>query len=114
MKISMSKNRADFGFPSRQESWDVDFPINLLNYSKNIITKQVDEVEKTKLPKLSKREMEILDLICKGNSNDEIAEALFISKRTVENHKANLIQKTDTGNTVNLVIYAFKNKIIEL
>lgn len=86
----------------------------LLNYSKNIITKQVDEVEKTKLPKLSKREMEILELICKGHSNDEIAESLFISKRTVENHKANLIQKTETGNTVNLVIYAFKNKIIEL
>jgi len=86
----------------------------LLNYSRNIITKQVEDVERQKIPKLSKRETEILELICKGNSNDEIAENLFISKRTVENHKANLIQKTDTGNTVNLVIYAFKNKIVEL
>jgi len=86
----------------------------LLNYSKNIINKQVEVIEKDKLPELSRREKEILELVCKGKSNDEIAEALFISKRTVENHKTSLIQKTDTGNTVNLVIYAFKNKIIDL
>jgi len=86
----------------------------LLNYSKNIINKQVEVIERDKLPKLSKREMEILELVCKGNSNEEIAEKLFISKRTVENHKTNLIQKTDTGNTVNLVIYAYKNKLVEI
>ncbi len=86
----------------------------LLNYSKNIINKQVEVIEKDKLPELSKREKEILELVCRGKSNDEIAATLFISKRTVENHKTNLIQKTDTGNTVNLVIYAFKNKIVDL
>ena len=86
----------------------------LLNYSKNIINKQVEVIEKDKLPDLSRREKEILELVCKGKSNDEIAETLFISKRTVENHKTSMIQKTDTGNTVNLVIYAFKNKIIDL
>lgn len=86
----------------------------LLNYSKNIINKQVADIERDKLPKLSKREMEILELVCVGKSNEEIAENLFISKRTVENHKTNLIQKTDTGNTVNLVIYAYKNKLVEI
>jgi len=86
----------------------------LLNYSKNIINKQVEIIEKDKLPELSRREIEILELVCRGKSNDEIAESLFISKRTVENHKTSLIQKTDTGNTVNLVIYAFKNRMVDL
>lgn len=86
----------------------------LLNYSKNIINKQVETIEREKLPKLSKREEEILELVCMGKSNEEIAEKLFISKRTVENHKTNLIQKTETGNTVNLVIYAYKNKLVSI
>lgn len=86
----------------------------LLNYSKNIINKQVETIEREKLPKLSKREEEILELVCMGKSNEEIAEKLFISKRTVENHKTNLIQKTETGNTVNLVIYAYKNKLVKI
>lgn len=86
----------------------------LLSYSKNIINKQVENIERDKLPKLSKREEEILELVCIGKSNEEIAEKLFISKRTVENHKTNLIQKTETGNTVNLVIYAYKNKLVKI
>jgi len=86
----------------------------LLNYSKNIINKHVEVISKDKLPNISNRENEILELVCKGKSNEEIADTLFISKRTVENHKTNLIHKTETGNTVNLVIYAFKNKIVEL
>lgn len=86
----------------------------LLNYSKNIINKQVETIEREKLPKLSKREEEILQLVCMGKSNEEIADKLFISKRTVENHKTNLIQKTETGNTVNLVIYAYKNKLVQI
>ena len=58
--------------------------------------------------------LEILKLICNGYSNDKIAKKLFISSRTVESHKANLILKTKTHNTINLVIYALKNEIIEL
>jgi DNA-binding NarL/FixJ family response regulator len=63
---------------------------------------------------LSDREMEILYHVCKGESNQEIAEALFISKRTVDKHRANLLSKTGCRNTAALVMYAIKNKMIEV
>jgi len=64
--------------------------------------------------KLSKRELQVLELICKGDTNHEIAEKLFISSRTVDNHRAKLISKTQTKNTASLVVYAIKNKLVEL
>jgi len=63
---------------------------------------------------LSEREKEVLYLICKGYSNNEIAEALHISKRTVDKHRENILFKTDSKNTPGLVIYAVKNGIIEI
>lgn len=63
--------------------------------------------------KLTKREIEILNYICKGLSNSEIAEQLFLSIRTVEGHKSNLINKTGVKNTISLVMYALKNKLVE-
>ncbi|HJZ39202.1 MAG TPA: response regulator transcription factor [Bacteroidales bacterium] len=63
---------------------------------------------------LSDREQEILLLICKGLSNQEIAEQLFISKRTVDHHRASLLTKTDTRNAASLVIYAIRHKLIEV
>jgi DNA-binding NarL/FixJ family response regulator len=63
---------------------------------------------------LSDREIEVLQLICKGLSNQEIADKLFISKRTVDHHRASLLTKTDTRNTASLVIYAIKHKMIEV
>jgi DNA-binding NarL/FixJ family response regulator len=62
---------------------------------------------------LSKREIEILTLICKEFSNSEIAEKLFLSVSTVETHRKNLIAKLGVNNTVGLVKYALKNKLIE-
>lgn len=59
--------------------------------------------------KLTEREIEILFHICKGASNAEIADVLSISKRTVDKHRQSLLNKTHSGNTVNLVIYAIKN-----
>lgn len=61
---------------------------------------------------LSKREYEVLQLICKGLSNQEIADKLNITDRTVEKHKSNLYLKTDTENILNLVLFAFKNNIV--
>ena len=58
---------------------------------------------------LTDREEEILFQICKGLSNYEIAEKLCISKRTVDKHRENLLLKTQSKNTANLVIYAIKN-----
>jgi DNA-binding NarL/FixJ family response regulator len=64
--------------------------------------------------KLTRRELEVLELVAKGLSNQEIADKLFISKRTVDGHKANLIQKTGSKNIVDLLIYSLKNGIIEI
>ena len=63
---------------------------------------------------LSDREREILLLICKGMSNQEIADTLFISKRTVDKHRANILAKTNCRNTANLVVYAIKHSLVEI
>ncbi len=63
---------------------------------------------------LSDREKEILPLICRGFSNQEIADSLYISKRTVDKHRANILSKTGSRNTANLVMYAIKNRLVEL
>lgn len=61
---------------------------------------------------LSEREMEVLQLIGDGYTNNEIAEKLFLSKRTVEGHRQNLIDKTHVKNSAQLVKYAVKNGLI--
>lgn len=69
---------------------------------------------KSSLPVFTAREKEVLDLICKGYNNDQIAGMIHVSSKTVEKHKSNLFHKTDTNNTVNLIIYAFKNELVKL
>jgi two-component system response regulator NreC len=80
---------------------DQDFRLTI-----TVDDKKVDEI-------LSKREIEILTLICKEFSNAEIAAKLFLSISTVETHRKNLIAKLGVNNTVGLVKYALKNKLIE-
>lgn len=63
---------------------------------------------------LSERETEILQSICQGLSNLEIAEKLNISKRTVDKHRENILQKTKARNTAGLVMFAIKNGIIPM
>ena len=63
---------------------------------------------------LSDREKEILLLVFRGMSNQEIADKLFISKRTVDKHRANILEKTGCRNTANLVVWAIKNGIAEI
>ena len=63
---------------------------------------------------LSQRESEILLHICRGESNNEIADALFISKRTVDKHRSNILAKTGCKNTANLVVYAIKHHLVEI
>lgn len=60
----------------------------------------------------SKREIEVLQLIAEGLTNTEIAERLYTSKRTVEGHRQNLIDKTNARNTAALIRYAIVNGII--
>ncbi len=63
---------------------------------------------------LSEREIEVIQQVCTGKSNLEIADDLCISKRTVEKHRANIMEKTHCKNTASLVIFAVKNKIVEV
>lgn len=63
---------------------------------------------------LTEREKEIVILICQGLSNIEIGEKLFLSKRTVEKHRANILEKTQCRNTASLVMYAIKNRIVKI
>ncbi len=63
---------------------------------------------------LSKRERQILELICAQFTTAEIAKKLFISKRTVEGHRNNLLLKTASKNVAGLVIYGIQKRLIEL
>lgn len=61
---------------------------------------------------ITDRELEILELIVQEFTNQEIAEKLFISSRTVDAHRRNLLQKTGARNTAGLVKYAFQHNLI--
>jgi DNA-binding NarL/FixJ family response regulator len=80
----------------------------------NVIQKIKTRETETRMANLSRREREILLKICEGLSNQEIADILFISKRTVDKHRANLLSKTGSKNTASLILYAIKNKLIEI
>lgn len=63
---------------------------------------------------LSKREIQIIELYAQGFTNQEIADKLFISIRTVESHKTHIMQKLGFKSTVEMVKFAIRNKLIEL
>jgi DNA-binding NarL/FixJ family response regulator len=63
---------------------------------------------------LSQREREVLILVCEEYSNAEIAEKLFISVRTVDGHRNNLLAKTGCHNTAGLVLWAVKHRIFNV
>ncbi|MEM7036004.1 MAG: response regulator transcription factor [Bacteroidota bacterium] len=69
--------------------------------------------DSTAVPDLSPRELEVLKLICQQMTNAEIADALHISRRTVDGHRNNLLQKTGARNTAGLVIFAMRNGLAE-
>jgi DNA-binding NarL/FixJ family response regulator len=74
------------------------------------IDKRKEEVKKV----LSTRELEVLQLIIEEYSSEEIGEKLFISKRTVETHRANILEKTDCHNIIALIKYAVRHKLVTL
>ncbi len=61
----------------------------------------------------TKREKEVLELICKQYTTNEIGDTLFISPRTVEGHRNNLLLKTESKNVAGLVVYAIQNKLVD-
>ncbi len=80
----------------------------------DFFTRQITREEKpaTIDVKLTKREKEILQLVCEGLSNKEIAEILYVSERTVVGHKSNLFAKLDCKNTISLMFKAIKSKLV--
>lgn len=80
------------------------------------IVKNIKKINYSQSPQpvLSEREQEILMLICQGLSNAEIAENLSISKRTVDKHRENILSKTESKNTASLVMFAIKNKFVDI
>ena len=86
------------------------FPADLLdNYNKMLKSgKDVD-----KFNRLTNREMEILQLIAEGHTSKEIAQNLYISVKTVENHRANIKNRINIHDTAGLVKYAIKKGLIE-
>ena len=63
---------------------------------------------------LTPREMEVLTLLGQGLTTNEIAQRLFISSRTVEGHRKNLLEKSNTHNSISLVLFAVKHGLLEL
>jgi two-component system response regulator NreC len=77
---------------------------------KDILSKQ-NKI--TPVTPLSTREIEILKCIAQGLSNTEVSKKLFISARTVDNHRTNIMKKLDVHNIAGIIRYAIQNNIIE-
>ncbi len=71
------------------------------------------EVVNDNLQDLTEREIEILRLVAEGYSNKEIGEKLFISHRTVDTHRTNLMKKLDVRNIAGLIRFGLKNGLVD-
>lgn len=79
-------------------------------YNREVSARQTKQ--HLKLTDLSKREMEVLQLVASGKSDKEVADQLFISAKTVNTHKMHILDKLGLKNTAELVRYAIKNELI--
>lgn len=80
---------------------------------KKLVKEKVNPSLELKDP-LTSREHQILEFICSGKTNKEIAELLCISIRTVESHRKSILEKTSSQNIAGLVLYAVKNELYNL
>ncbi len=76
--------------------------------------RQSEENKKPDYERLTPREKEVLKLVVEGLSNRDIAEKLFVTIRTIETHKTNILQKLNLNNSVDLVKFAIKHNLVEL
>ena len=86
-------------------------------YSSDILilfTKKINTPKENDPILLNAREKEVLKLLCKGFSTLEIAEQMLLSPRTIESYRTNLLEKTNSKNTISLVLYAIKNHIVSV
>jgi DNA-binding NarL/FixJ family response regulator len=83
-------------------------------FSQELLLKLIRNRKNSDQILLTQRERQILELICQGLNTTEIAARLFLSERTVDNHRANLLDKTGCRNSLSLVLYAFRNNLVDL
>ena len=84
--------------------------------TKALVSKQTiapDVTQSPLLAELTERELEIIRLVSQGFSNKELAEKLFISPRTADTHRTNIMRKLDLHNVAEMVRFAFQNKLVE-
>lgn len=79
-----------------------------------ILNTNTHELTIEKLTDLTDREQEVLHHLCIGLTVTEIASILFLSTKTIEVHRSNLLKKTKSKNTINLILFAIKNKLVEV
>jgi DNA-binding NarL/FixJ family response regulator len=90
------------------------FPQDILkNLLFKISTKGINSLSNNEIL-ISKRETQVLQLICQGYTNNEIADNLCISPKTVDNHRTKLLSKTGTKNSAHLVMFSIKHHLIEI
>lgn len=94
-------------------SSDVTLSLSGMAPSSSIKLTNTDPGNAEKLSSLTERELEILKGIADGMSNREIGEQLFISQRTVDTHRQNIMKKLDVKKVVGLIKFAIKNGLIE-
>jgi DNA-binding NarL/FixJ family response regulator len=83
-------------------------------FSQELLIKLLHKKKEINQLSLTPREIEVLNFLCKGLSSAEIADKLFLSCRTVEKMRSELLQKTNTTNSISLAIYAVKNNLVEI
>ncbi len=80
----------------------------------NMMNKNIPKLKTPFEIEITQREREVLQLICEQMTTSEIADKLFISPRTVDGHRNNLLSKLDCRNTAGLVVYALQNGLVEI
>lgn len=78
------------------------------------LVKETPKKQSADPAQITDREREVLELIVKEHTNQQIAEELYISIRTVDAHRRNLLQKTGAKNTAGLVTYAIKHDLVDI
>ena len=78
------------------------------------MSKRADERQQLPAPRLTDREMEVLKLVAQGLNNRDIAKELFISENTVKNHIRNILEKLHLHSRMEAVVYAVREKLLEI
>lgn len=81
-------------------------------FSQELLVKLLSDKSTTTNTNLSEREIEILNLLYQGLSTNEIADKLYVSVRTIEKHRSEMLLRTGSPNSISLVVYAIKNGLI--